>query len=68
MQKHHFYRRHLPHIYVPEGTYFITFRLKGTLPQTILNDLRNQLEKSFKLPKEERYNEQKNFLSDMMIF
>lgn len=35
----HFHRRNLPHIYVPNSTYFITFRLKGSIPQIQLKQL-----------------------------
>jgi len=31
-----FFRRHLPHIHVPGATYFITFRLAGSLPGEVL--------------------------------
>ena len=34
------YRRHLPHWRQPEATYFITFRLNDSLPQSILRELR----------------------------
>ena len=40
MQKEvYFSRRNLPHIYIPNSTYFITFRLKGSIPQTQLKKL-----------------------------
>lgn len=35
----HFHRRNLPHIYIPNSTYFITFRLKGSIPQNKLSEL-----------------------------
>ncbi|MFH0990737.1 MAG: transposase [bacterium] len=35
-----YYRRHLPH-YQPEGaTYFVTFRLAGSLPKSVIEELR----------------------------
>ncbi len=40
MQKEaYFSRRNLPHIYIPNSTYFITFRLKGSIPQIQLKNL-----------------------------
>ncbi len=35
----HFHRRHLPHVYLPNAVYFITFRLAGSLPKHALEDL-----------------------------
>lgn len=34
-----FYRRHLPHFQPPEATVFITFRLAGSLPHEVLEQL-----------------------------
>lgn len=31
-----FFRRHLPHYHVPDATYFVTFRLAGSLPMEVL--------------------------------
>ena len=36
----HFYRNHLPHWEVENGTYFVTLRLHGTLPRPIEQQLR----------------------------
>jgi putative transposase len=38
-----YYRRHLPHLHIPDATYFITFRLKGSLPVKVLTSLREEL-------------------------
>ncbi len=35
-----FYRRHLPHFQPPGAILFITFRLKGSLPRAVLDELR----------------------------
>ncbi len=35
----HFHRRHLPHIYLPNAVYFITFRLAGSLPAEAIEKL-----------------------------
>ena len=35
----HFSRRHLPHWMVADRSYFVTIRLKGSLPQTVLEAL-----------------------------
>ena len=32
MSELHFHRRNLPHLHYNEGDYFITFRLKDSLP------------------------------------
>ena len=32
------HRRNLPHIYIPNSTYFITFRLKGSIPENKLKE------------------------------
>jgi hypothetical protein len=36
----HFYRNHLPHWEVEDGTYFLTLRLHGTLPRHVEQQLR----------------------------
>jgi REP element-mobilizing transposase RayT len=38
----HFHRRHLPHIYLPNAVYFVTFRLAGSLPVHALEDLKEK--------------------------
>jgi len=43
-----YYRRHLPH-YQPEGeTYHVVFRLAGSIPESVLEELRFQREKEEK--------------------
>ena len=39
MAKETFSRRNLPHWYMPQATHFVTFRLAGTLPRQVLDDL-----------------------------
>ncbi|GIV85694.1 MAG: hypothetical protein KatS3mg052_2701 [Candidatus Roseilinea sp.] len=39
-----FYRRNLPHYHPPDATYFVTFRLAGSLPQQVLESLRQAYE------------------------
>ena len=39
MEKRHFHRRNLPHLYYNDGTYFITYRLFGSMPKEILSEL-----------------------------
>ncbi len=46
MQHRTFTRRNLPHLYYDEGTYFITYRLRDSLPANIIKELRNELEHS----------------------
>jgi len=44
-----YYRRHLPH-WQPQGaTFFVTFRLKGSIPYTVIESL--QLEQEMALQK-----------------
>jgi len=38
-----FHRRHLPHVYLPNAVYFITFRLAGSLPQSVIGALREKV-------------------------
>jgi REP element-mobilizing transposase RayT len=40
-----FYRRHLPHIQPPGATLFITFRLAGSIPTEVLQELRAEAER-----------------------
>ena len=35
----HFHKRNLPHIYLPNAAYFITFRIKGSLPAVKIQEL-----------------------------
>ncbi|MBK7936580.1 MAG: hypothetical protein IPJ82_05610 [Lewinellaceae bacterium] len=37
-----FYRRSLPHLQPMGGTFFVTFRLAGSLPQSLIQELRAQ--------------------------
>jgi hypothetical protein len=37
-----FYHRHLPHWQPPDATLFVTFRLAGSLPQTVIEELRKE--------------------------
>lgn len=45
MTKRYFHRRNLPHLHYTEGNYFVTFRLKDSLPLKLIEELRNSLEK-----------------------
>lgn len=65
MMEAHYHRRNLPHIYIPERSYFITFRLKGSLPLKKLYELRNILEAKNKAQnKSEVYNINKKFFDE----
>nr|MBP6826943.1 transposase [Saprospiraceae bacterium] len=35
-----FYRRHLPHWQIPEATYFVTYRLYGSVPRSVIEQLK----------------------------
>ena len=66
----HFHRRNLPHFYRPNATYFITFRLHGTIPKEKIAQLRyEQYEKQPAISKEERYQQDKVFFKeyDMLL-
>ena len=41
-------RRNLPHWYVPGAMQFVTFRLAGTLPRHVIDDLKNRKEQWLK--------------------
>jgi putative transposase len=48
------YRRKLPHLQPPDGIFFITFRLKGSLPSHLMKVLSDELKKSL-----EKYHDDK---------
>jgi len=52
-----FFRRFLPHWQPPGGTFFITYRLAGTLPEAVLEELRRERQRLLNLPKESVYSE-----------
>jgi REP element-mobilizing transposase RayT len=35
-----FYRRHLPHYFLPDANYFVTFRLYGSLPRSVIEQMK----------------------------
>ena len=41
--KNHFYRRNLPHFQLKQAVYFVTFRLHGTLPKSLIKALKEEL-------------------------
>ncbi|HCY76570.1 MAG TPA: hypothetical protein DHV28_11680 [Ignavibacteriales bacterium] len=45
MTQRYFHRRNLPHLHYNEGNYFVTFRLKDSLPLKLIEEIRNSLEK-----------------------
>ncbi len=46
MRVRYFHRRNLPHLHYNEGDYFVTFRLKDSIPLDVLTKLRENLEKN----------------------
>jgi REP-associated tyrosine transposase len=48
-----YYRRRLPHIQIAGSTYFVTFRLKNSLPKDALEKLSKETDKIKELAKEE---------------
>ena len=65
MNQTHFHRRNLHHFYQPNSTYFITFRLKVSMPVNVLNELRNREEfrRDFKT-KIEKYAGDKKYFAE----
>jgi putative transposase len=62
MQYDYFYRRHLPHIQPPNASYFVTFRLAGSLPKEAIIQLKNkqqELERELEKIKDNAEREQK---------
>jgi REP element-mobilizing transposase RayT len=53
-----FYKRRLPHFQVKGATYFVTFRLKNSLPVEILEKLSQEFEQIQRLPKDKMEVEQ----------
>lgn len=43
-----FYQRNLPHLQPPEGTFFITYRLFGSIPKKVINSLKAEKEQEVK--------------------
>ena len=61
----HFHRRNLPHFYKPNATYFITYRLYGTISKEKIAHLRYELYgKNSAITKEERYQQDKIFFKE----
>ncbi|MEE9431402.1 MAG: transposase [Melioribacteraceae bacterium] len=65
MNEIHFHRRNLPHFYRVNSTYFITYRLKGTIPIKVLEELKSKYSQE-KVPttKEEKYRLDKLYFSE----
>lgn len=65
MNQTHFHRRNLPHFYRHNSTYFITFRLKGSIPIRVLSELRERKEfnREYKT-KEDKYKKDKKFFAE----
>lgn len=60
----HFHRRNLPHVYIPERTYFITFRLKDSFPLQKILELKSSAEfNSAPQNKTEKYERDKKFFA-----
>lgn len=61
----HFHRRNLPHFYRPNSTYFITFRLKDSIPIKVLKELREgkEFNRDFK-SKADKYESDKKFFAE----
>jgi len=43
-QYDYFYRRNLPHIQPPDASYFVTYRLAGSIPKAVLEKLKTEWE------------------------
>ena len=65
MNQTHFHKRNLPHIYRPNSTYFITYRLKGTIPLKILERLKEKyITGKTRKTKTEKYKNEKLFFAE----
>ncbi len=53
----HFHKRNLPHIYISGSTYFITYRLKGSIPTDKINVIKSNIQKNNKIRNREDYYE-----------
>jgi len=49
MTEHDFYRRRLPHWHPHNATFFVTFRLEGSLPQSVIKLLQEEYERAKRL-------------------
>jgi len=69
-QYREYYHRHLPHWQPVGATFFVTFRLKGTLPFEVIQTLKEEREREkkvvAKLAKEERTKQ--NYLNERLYF
>ena len=59
----HFHRRNLPHIYIPNSTYFITSRLKGSISEKQIKELR-----AWKRNQKQAKNKEDKYKQDIMLF
>ena len=60
----HYHRRNLPHIYIPDRAYFITFRLKDSLPYQKILELKSSTDfKSAPQSKAKKYEKDKKFFA-----
>jgi REP element-mobilizing transposase RayT len=68
LQFQEFYRRRLPHIQVAGATYFVTFRLKNSLPIEALNKLKEEAERIKSLPKDKAAIEQNRWFEKIDVY
>ena len=61
-----FYRRHLPHWQPRNAIFFVTFRLKNSLPDEVIEALREERDVLAQLPESERI--QQNYLEAQRYF
>ena len=65
MDQTHFHRRNLPHFYRANSTYFITYRLKGTIPLKVLKELKEKyITNKTPKTKAEKYINEKLFFAE----
>ena len=57
MNSEAFFRRNLPHWQPEGGTFFVTYRLAGTLPKNVIDELKIERQKLMSLSKEPGYSE-----------
>ncbi len=58
MNSEPFFRRNLPHWQPEGGTFFVTYRLAGSLPRNVIDELKKERQRLISLTKEPEYSEQ----------
>ena len=65
MEKIH--RRSLPHWYVPNAAHFVTYRLAGTLPIQVIQNLKNKKERLLRRKSNRNPTEHRRHVHDLLF-